>query len=108
MFIGPLRPPADAAGRVSYADSATAGVPKRDRPPLLPVGRRRATRTAGETPHPERPSVRGVTTSVARRRAFLSAALAAGLLASVVGCGRSAEGEEVTTLAPPPTAAGHP
>jgi len=47
-------------------------------------------------------------TSVARRRAFLGAALAAGLLASVVGCGRSAEGEEVTTLAPPPAAAGHP
>jgi uncharacterized protein (DUF302 family) len=47
-------------------------------------------------------------TCVARRRVFLGIALAAGLLAATAGCGRSAEGEEVTTLAPPPTAAGHP
>jgi uncharacterized protein (DUF302 family) len=47
-------------------------------------------------------------TGVARRRVFLGIALAAGLLAGTAGCGRSAEGEEVTTLAPPPAAAGHP
>ncbi len=45
---------------------------------------------------------------MARRRAFLGAALAACLLVGTAGCGRSAEGEEVTTLAPPPSAAGHP
>jgi uncharacterized protein (DUF302 family) len=47
-------------------------------------------------------------TGVARRRVFLGIALAACLLACAAGCGRSAEGEEVTTLAPPPAAAGHP
>jgi len=47
-------------------------------------------------------------TCVTRRRAFLGAALAAGLLVGAAGCGRSAEGEEVTSLAPPPAAAGHP
>lgn len=49
-----------------------------------------------------------VTTCVARRRAFLGAAFAAALLVGVAGCGRSAEGLEVTNLAPPPVAAGHP
>jgi uncharacterized protein (DUF302 family) len=47
-------------------------------------------------------------TCVARRRAFVGIALAACLLVGTAGCGRSAEGEEVTTLAPPPAAAGHP
>lgn len=45
---------------------------------------------------------------MARRRAFLGAALAACLLVGTAGCGRSAEGEEVTSLAPPLPAAGHP
>ena len=45
---------------------------------------------------------------MARRRAFLGAALAACLLIGTAGCGQSAVGEEVTTLAPPPPAAGHP
>src|SRR3954468_22508699 len=108
MFIGPLRPPAGVAGRASYTDSATVGRRKRDRPPLLPVGKHPATRPAGETPHPRPPNVLRVMTSVARRRAFLGTALAAGLLVVVAGCGRSAEGEEVTSLAPPPAAAGHP
>jgi uncharacterized protein (DUF302 family) len=48
-----------------------------------------------------------VTTCVARRRAFLGAALAA-CLVGTAGCGQYAQGEEVTTLAPPPAAAGHP
>ena len=47
-------------------------------------------------------------TCVARRRTVLGVALAACLLPATAGCGRSAEGEEVTTLAPPPAAAGHP
>ena len=69
--------------------------PRRDRPQLLPVGKHRATRPAGETPHPDRPAdarpdrspssapirnglrFSSVTTCVARRRAFLGAALAA-------------------------------
>ena len=49
-----------------------------------------------------------MTTCVARRRAFLGAALTACLLVGAAGCGRSAQGEEVTTLAPPLPAAGHP
>src|SRR3954451_24568046 len=47
-------------------------------------------------------------TGVARRRVLLGVALAACLLAGTAGGGRSAEGEEVTSLAPPPVAAGHP
>jgi len=49
-----------------------------------------------------------VTTCVARRRAFLGAALAACLVVGTAGCGRYAEGAEVTVLTPPPVAAGHP
>ncbi len=82
--------------------------------PLSAINRFRGCLLEHETP----PSVSSVTTCVAttcvattcvaRRRAFLGAALAACLLVGTAGCGWSAQGEEVTSLAPPPPTPGHP
>ncbi len=53
-------------------------------------------------------SVTARTTRIQRRHVIMGAVLATSLLVGTAGCGASATGEQVTSLAPPPPTAGQP